>query len=278
MKRVLTIQDISCVGKCSLTVALPILSAMGLETVILPTAVLSTHTAFPGAYVKSLTEIIKPVTEHWKEQKITFDSISCGYLGSVSQMMLIKQIFQELKTAHTKIVLDPVMGDEGRLYRGFDMEFVENMKRFCRESDVLLPNMTEAAYLLGKDYRCLPKDRKGCESLVWELTGLNDGIVVLKGAELEKGKVGVFAADARTGEMIYCERERLPVNFSGTGDIFATVCQGELTKGVGLTEMVELAMDFVLECVRKTWNDETHRWYGVNFEEGLPLLIERMVH
>lgn len=276
MKRVLTIQDISCVGKCSLTAALPVLSAMGLETVILPTAILSAHTEFKGAYVKDLTEIIEPVTKHWKEQGITFDSLSCGYLGSVSQMTLVKKIFEEFKIEGTKVVLDPVMGDYGRLYTGFDMEFVEHMKSFCKEADVLLPNLTEAAYLLGLDYQELPKDRAGYEKLVWELTKLNEGIVVLKGIQLEKGKVGVFAADAQTRELVYCEREHLDASLSGTGDIFAAVCQGAFTKGVGLTEAVELAMDFVLECMKKTLADEAHRWYGVNFEEALPFLYNKL--
>lgn len=275
MKRVLTIQDISCVGKCSLTVALPILSAMGMETVILPTAILSAHTAFKGAYIRDLTEIIEPVTTHWKEQGLTFDSLSCGYLGSVSQMAMVKRIFEEFKEADTKVVIDPVMGDYGRLYTGFDMEFVEQMRKLCKEADVLLPNLTEAAYLLGMDYEVLPTDRAGYEKLVWELAKLNEGIVVLKGIQLNEGSIGVLACDARTNEIIFCEREYVNLRRSGTGDIFAAVCQGAFTKGMSLTEAVELAMDFVSECLKKTLADEKHRWYGVNFEEALPFLYDR---
>lgn len=275
MKRVLAIQDISCVGKCSLTAALPILSAMGMETVILPTAILSAHTAFKGAYIKDLTEIIEPVTKHWKEQGITFDSLSCGYLGSVSQMALVKRLFEEFKEEGTKTLLDPVMGDYGRLYTGFDMEYVNQMRKFCREADVLLPNLTEAAYLLGMDYEALPTDRKGYEKLIWELASLNEGIVVLKGIPLNEGRIGVLACDACTNESTFCEREQLAVKSPGTGDIFAAVCQGAFTKGRSLAEAVELAMDFVLECLKKTLADETHRWYGVNFEEALPFLYDR---
>lgn len=273
MKRVLTIQDISCLGKCSLTASLPVLSAMGMEAVILPTAILSTHTGFKGAYVKDLTEIIEPVTKHWKEQGITFDSVSCGYFGSVSQMALVKQIFAKFKSDGTRVMIDPVMGDHGRLYTGFDMEFVEHMRGFCKEADVLLPNLTEAAYLLGIDYAALPKDRSGYEKLVWEIAKLNEGIAVLKGIRLEKDRIGVLACDAHTGEIIFCERDYLDAKFSGTGDIFAAVCQGAFTKGMGLSGAVELAMDFVLECMKKTLEDQNHRLYGVNFEEALPSLM-----
>ncbi|MBO5278802.1 MAG: pyridoxamine kinase [Lachnospiraceae bacterium] len=275
MKRVLTIQDISCLGKCSLTAALPVLSAMGMEAVILPTAILSAHTEFKGAYVRDLTEIIEPVTKHWKEQGITFDSLSCGYFGSASQMALVKQVFAEFKSDGTRVVIDPVMGDYGRLYTGFDMEFVEQMRSFCREADVLLPNLTEAAYLLGIDYAALPQDRTGYEKLVRELAKLNEGIVVLKGIQLEKDRIGVLACDAHTGEIIFCERDYLDAKLSGTGDIFAAVCQGAFTRGMGLSEAVELAMDFVLECMKKTLEDKNHRWYGVNFEEALPYLYDR---
>ena len=149
------------------------------------------------------------------------------------------------------------------------------MRSFCREADVLLPNLTEAAYLLGIDYAALPQDRTGYEKLVRELAKLNEGIVVLKGIQLEKDRIGVLACDAHTGEIIFCERDYLDAKLSGTGDIFAAVCQGAFTRGMGLSEAVELAMDFVLECMKKTLEDKNHRWYGVNFEEALPYLYDR---
>lgn len=276
MKRVLTIQDISCLGKCSLTTALPVLSAMGMEAVILPTAVLSAHTGFKGAYVKDLTEIIRPVTSHWKSQGISFDSISCGYLGSAGQMTLMKKIFEEFKETETVIVVDPVMGDHGRLYTGFDMDYAARMREFCRTADILLPNLTEAACLLGMEYNALPKDREGYENLMIELAKLNGGTVICKGIRLEEGKIAVIAYDSHTKEMVFCERNYLDAQFPGTGDIFAAVCQGALTKGMRLEETVGLAMDFVLECMKKTLADENHRWYGVNFEEALPFLLHRI--
>lgn len=276
MKRVLTIQDISCLGKCSLTAALPVLSAMGLEAVILPTAILSAHTEFKGAYVRDLTEIIEPVTKHWREQGITFDSISCGYLGSAGQMALVKRVFEEFKEKDTKIVLDPVMGDHGRLYTGFDRNYVEQMRTFCRTADIMLPNLTEAACLLGIEYDSLPEDRAGYEELILKLAELNKGIVICKGLRLCEGKVAVIAYDDSAKEIVFCERERLDAQLSGTGDIFAAVCQGAFARGMKLKESVELAMDFVLECMKRTMADPGHRWYGVNFEEALPFLYERI--
>lgn len=275
MKRVLTIQDISCLGKCSLTAVLPVLSAMELEPVILPTTILSAHTEFKSPYIKDLTEIMEPVAAHWKAEGITFDSLSCGYLGSIGQMEVVKKIFEDFKRPGVLTVIDPAMGDYGRLYEGFDMDYVEEMRRFCSVADVLLPNLTEAAYLLGMKYEELPKDREGFEALIKQLSKLNHGIVVLKGIRLTKGKEAVLAYDSQTEETVFYEREHLDAKLSGTGDIFTAVCQGAFTKGMKLAEAVELAMDFVLECMRKTVADNNHRWYGVNLEEALPLLYQK---
>lgn len=277
MKRVLTIQDISCIGKCSLTAALPVLSAMGLETAVLPTALLSTHTEFKGVYKKDLTEILEPIADHWKEQKLTFASVSCGYLGSVRQIELVKKIFRESKKEGAVTIVDPVMGDYGKLYSysGFDADYISQMRSLCREAQVLLPNLTEAAYLLGLAYSSLPTDRKGYEALGIRLSEYSGGSVVLKGIPLTKGKIAVLICDAHTKESVFCEREYLDARFSGTGDIFAAVCQGALAQGSSLREAAELAMDFILECIRKTLADADHRWYGVNLEEALPFLIRK---
>lgn len=276
MKRILTIQDISCIGKCSLTAALPVLSVMGLETVVLPTMLLSAHTAFQGVFKRDLTEIIVPVTKHWREQGIRFDSVSCGYLGSLEQIELVADLCREWKGEQAVIFLDPVMGDCGRLYSGFGMEYVGEMKKLCGEADVILPNLTEAAFLLDMDYNGLPTKWEEWKGLLVKLSGLNHGTVVLKGVGLREGRIMVLAYCAQTEEMVCCERELLPVKPSGTGDIFAAVCQGAITKGFCLQEAIELAMDFVLECIRKTMEDREGRWYGVNYEEAFPFLIEKM--
>lgn len=268
-KRVLTIQDISCLGKCSLTAAIPVLSVMGLETVALPTAVFSTHTAFPGAVARDLTDMLLPFAEHWREQEITFDSMSCGYLGSVVQMELIRRIFEEFKKPGTLTLVDPVMGDNGRLYSGFDEEYVRRMRQFISSADVLLPNLTEAACLLEMEYAALPADRAGYEQIARELSERSGASVLLKGISLKEGRIAVLVCEAKTKQISFCERNRLDAALSGTGDIFTAVCQGGLTLGYSLVETAELAMDFVLECMERTLADSGHRWYGVNLEEAL---------
>lgn len=276
MKRILTVQDISCIGKCSLTVALPVLSVMGLEAVVLPTMLLSAHTAFPGVFKRDLTEIILPVTKHWMEQGIQFDSVSCGYLGSLGQVDLLAGLCREWKKEKAVIFVDPVMGDGGKLYSGFGMEYVGAMKKLCMEADVILPNLTEAAFLLDMDYSALPTKWEDWESLLVQLSKLNNGTVVLKGVGLREGRTMVLAYCAKTEKIVCCERELLPIKPSGTGDIFAAVCQGAITKGICLEEAIGLAMDFVLECICKTMEDKEGRWYGVNYEEAFPFLIEKM--
>ena len=153
MKRIVTIQDISCLGKCSLTVALPIISAMGVETAIIPTAVLSTHTMFQGFTFKDLTDQIEPITAHWKNEKVGYDAIYTGYLGSFEQIDIVDRLFDDFKTEDNLIVVDPVLGDNGKLYPAFDMEFAGQMKKLCAKADIIIPNLTEASFMTGKEYR-----------------------------------------------------------------------------------------------------------------------------
>ena len=152
MKRVLTIQDISCVGKCSLTVALPIISAFGIETAILPTAVLSTHTMFKNFTFKDLTDELEKISDHWKKEQIGFDAIYTGYLGSFEQIDLVCEIVNILRDENTLVIVDPVMADNGKLYPGFTEEFAKEMAKLCSKADIILPNMTEASFMLGIPY------------------------------------------------------------------------------------------------------------------------------
>lgn len=172
MKRIMTIQDISCVGKCSLTVALPIISAMGVEAGILPTAVLSTHTAFSNFTFCDLTSEIAPIAQHWKNEKIGFDAIYTGYLGSFEQLKLVSDFFDAFKTDENMIVIDPVMGDYGKLYPGFTEEFAAEMAKLCGKADLILPNMTEVSYMLGIDYVDSGYDENYVKDLLKKLCGL----------------------------------------------------------------------------------------------------------
>ena len=275
MKRILTIQDISCVGKCSLTVALPIISAMGVEAAVMPTAVLSTHTQFKGFTFRDLTEDMNPITDHWKEQKIGFDAIYTGYLGSFDQLNICEKIFTDFKTGENIIFVDPVMGDNGKLYTGFTPEFARAMGKLCGIADVIVPNMTEASYMLGIPYR-ETYDRAYVEDVLKKLAELGAKTTVITGTELEEGKTGFIGYDSKNGTFFDYFHEKLPVSFHGTGDIYASCAVGALMRGLSMRDSLALAADYTYDCIRETMNDKDARWYGVNFESAIPALLKKL--
>lgn len=274
MKRILTIQDISCVGKCSLTVALPIISAMGVETAILPTAVLSTHTMFSNFTYKDLTDQIKPITAHWKKEGISFDAIYTGYLGSFEQIALMKELFQEFKTEKNLIFVDPAMADNGKLYSGFNETFAREMAGLCSQADLIVPNLTEASLMTGTEYKEIYREEE-IKELLKRLSDLGARISILTGVSLSEGMTGVMGYDRETGEYDFYEHGKHPVSYHGTGDIFSSTCVGALTGGRGWKEAIRIAADYTSECIRLTCDDEKSRPYGVNFEEALPFLLEK---
>ncbi len=276
MKRILTIQDISCVGKCSLTVALPIISAMGVEAAVIPTAVLSTHTAFKGFTFRDLTGDIEPIIRHWQAEGISFDALYTGYLGSLAQIQLVGQAFDAFKTPENQIVIDPVMGDHGKLYAGFTPEFAREMAKLCARADVIVPNMTEACAMLDRPYIESGYDEAEIRALLAQLTALGARCAVLTGVSFTPGQVGVMAYDARENRFESYFREQVPVSFHGTGDIFASTTVGALARGLTLTEALRVAVDFTVDSIALTAADPDHRWYGVNFEQALPALVRRM--
>ena len=271
-KRVLTIQDISCVGQCSLTVALPILSGCGVETCVLPSAVLSTHTAFPGATFRDLTEDMPKIAAHWQSAGIRFDAISSGYLGSVEQMSHVERIFDTLGAEGCVKIVDPAMADHGKLYRGFDGAFVEAMKAFCQKADYLMPNVTEACLLTDTPCREDP-DKAFFEELLYKLLTLGAKCVILTGAAEQPGMTGVAVADGKTIQ--FYSHEKQPESRHGTGDMFAAVFTGALMRGKSPMEAAKLAGDFVGECIRLTLKNPGH-WYGTTFELALPKLIREL--
>ena len=196
MKRILTVQDISCIGRCSLTVALPILSAMGLETAILPTAVLSTHTQFQNFTFRDLTEDLNGIFEHWKKENFTFSTVYTGYLGSKEQIEIVLSLFEEYKKSGALLIADPAMGDGGKLYTGFDMEFVRQMARVCANADVVLPNMTEASMMLGMEYRADGYDEAYIKDILKRLCDLGAKTSVLTGVSFSDKELGVMAYDS----------------------------------------------------------------------------------
>jgi len=275
MKRIVTVQDISCVGKCSLTVALPIISAMGIEAAIIPTAVLSTHTMFSTFTCKDLTDQIAPIAAHWKQEQLTFDAVYTGYLGSFEQIDLMKQFFAQFGTEDNLLFVDPAMADNGKLYPAFDEAFARHMATLCACADVIVPNITEACFMTGTEYR-ESYDEAYAKELLQKLAALGARLCILTGVGFEEGKTGVMGYDAQTGEYYHYTHEKLPVSFHGTGDIFSSTCLGAMAGGRDWKEAVQIAADYTSECIRLTLQDPAKPWYGVNFEQAIPYLLKRM--
>ena len=263
MKNVLTVQDLSCLGKCSLTVALPVLSAMGCAATALPTAVLSTHTAFPKPHVRSLTEDISNVCDHWKTVGVSFDAVSIGYLSDPQQA---KQVEYLLDSFPAFTVVDPVMGDHGKLYRGIGEDHVAAVKQLCKRADVILPNITEACLLTGISYR-ESGDEAYYQSLLEGLKPLASH-AVLTGVSLADGKTGIM-----TDSGYVYQRAALPGRFHGTGDIFAAVFTGAAALGKTVEESAKLAALFVEQVILST---PAPTPFGVSFEKALSWLWQQL--
>ena len=273
MKRVLTIQDISCLGKCSLTIALPVISAMGVETVILPTAVLSTHTMFKNFTVKDLSDQIEPIVNHWKSEKVEFDAIYTGYLGTIEEIELMKDIFRDFKKDGSLVFVDPVMADNGKLYAAFNDEYVKKNAELCASADIIVPNITEAAFMTGTEYR-EEYDVEYVKLLLKRLNELGAKISVLTGVSLEKGKTGVYGYDREKNEFFSYQNNRVDASYHGTGDLFSSAAVGALVRGKSLPEAFKIAADYTALTIEETLKNPKKPWYGVDFEATLPKLIE----
>lgn len=275
MKRIVTIQDISCVGKCSLTVALPIISAMGIEIAAIPTAVLSTHTAFKNFTYRDLTGDLPKIAKHWKQEKFDFDGIYTGYLGSIEQIDMLKEFFKQFKTPDNFIFIDPVMADNGKLYAGFDANFVKEMKKLCKMADIIVPNLTEASYMLEKEYKEIYSEQEIKDILI-ELSNLGPKYVVLTGVSFKDNKLGVMSYNKETNEFFTYFKEKIPAKYHGTGDIFASTLVGAITNNNTLEEGLKIAVDYVWETINDTYKTNKKDAYGVNFEAKIPYLIDRI--
>ena len=268
-KRILTIQDISCVGQCSLTVALPIISACGVEAAVLPSAVLSTHTGgFKGFTFRDLTEDLPKISAHWKKEGITFDAFYTGYLGSTKQIEYVRDILNAHGNPGAKKIVDPAMADNGQLYYGFDAAFVESMKDLVAEADIVLPNITEASFLTGIEYKEV-YDEVYVRSLLDALVKLGAKAVVLTGVSYKPETTGVVVYD---GNYRYYEHKRIPKGCHGTGDVYASAFVGAITRGIEAFEAAKIAADYTVQCIENTIGDANH-WYGVKLETALPGLV-----
>lgn len=269
-KKLLTIQDISCVGQCSLTVALPVISACGVETCVLPSAVLSTHTAgFKGYTFRDLTDDMPAIKNHWKAEGIRFDGVYTGYLGSAKQIDYVAEIMAECLAEGGVTVVDPAMADNGALYPGFDADFVEAMKTLCAKADYLVPNITEACYLTDTPYRT-DYDKAYIDTLLEKLAALGCRRVVLTGVAYSPDKTGVIVYEAGRAERY--EHEKQPNSCHGTGDIYASAFTGALMQGKTPLQAATIAADFTVDCIRESAKHDNH-WYGATFEPALGKLI-----
>lgn len=271
--RILTVQDISCFGQCSITVALPIISACGVETCILPSAVLSTHTTgFHGFTCRDLTCDMPSIIEHWKKENIYFDCLYTGYLGSAEQIEYVKRIAQERLNEGGQVIVDPAMADNGVLYPAFDMSFVKEMRKLCQIADVVLPNITEACLLTDTPYKT-EYDEEYIDLLILRLHDMGAKNVVLTGVGYQKDKTGVAVLE--NGEKYYYSHERLPHGCHGTGDVYSSAFVGAICHGKDCKQASRISADFTLECIKNTQSDPSH-WYGVKFEECLRSLINML--
>lgn len=293
MKRVLTVQDISCVGKCSLTAAIPVISAMGIEVCPLPTAILSNHTAFSSFSFLDLTDKIPEILNEWKKQGFHFDAIYTGYLGSIKQIDLVHKILDEFAQNDTLVVIDPCMADNGKLYTGFSQDFVQQMAKLCGRANVILPNMTEACFLVNQDYDIFTHTNESITKLMEKLLSLGANHVVLKGVDFSSDKIGVAYYSQKNNndsrnligksiiensidDMKIYFHHRYDENFHGTGDLFASVVTGALVLKKELKEAVEIACDFIQESIECTLSNPNYNWYGVEFESVLKNLPQRL--
>lgn len=267
-KRILSVHDISCLGKCSNTAALPILSAAGHECVILPTALLSTHTGgFVGNTFLDLTDEMKKILRHWETLQIRFDAVYTGYFGSAAQLSIVQDYLRGKRLLR---FIDPVLGDCGELYNIYDDAFVASMREYCRGADVLTPNMTEAALLAGVPYAGDAYREAEITALLEALFALDVRQVVLTGVRFGAEEIGIVAADRESGRTAVFKTPYADIFFPGTGDTLASALCAELVAGAPFFRAAETALDFTYRSIRATIPTDIR--YGLCFEEELSTL------
>ncbi len=276
-KRALAIHDISGFGKCSLTVALPIISACGVETAVMPTAVLSTHTGgFTGYTWRDLTADMRPMADHWKSLGLSFDALYSGYLGSFEQIEIMKSIVKDFKTENNFYLCDPAMADNGKMYTLFNMDFAKKMAELCAMADIIVPNFTEAAFMLGEEYKAGPYTKEYVEHLLTSLANMGPKKIVLTGVYFDENELGCACYDKETQQTDYCLQPILKGVYHGTGDTFASALCGALLNDLPLKKAAEIATLYTCRCIKRTLEFTPDVRYGVAFEGELPWLIEEL--
>ena len=276
LKRIAAVHDLSGLGKCSLTVALPVISATGVECSCIPTALLSTHTGeFTGWTLRDLSDEMLPIARHWNAVGVRFDGVYTGYLANPAQAQMVEQVLDLIAGPESMIVVDPVMADNGSYYSNMGEEMCAAFRHLIRRADVITPNMTEAALLTGTAYMPDGHDDASLRALLYALSELGPRIVTITGVRAQ-GRIGNAALDVRTGEICHCLRPSHPGLFYGTGDIFASSLAALLVRGATLRDALETATALTDDSIARSLRHDTPRRFGVDFEGALPAYIRRV--
>ena len=278
--RVAAIHDLSGAGKCALTIVLPVMSALGCEVSVLPTAILSTHTGgFTNPVVRDLTADMLPMAEHWKREGACFEAVYSGFLGSAEQIGIVREIFRLNRemNPNVKILVDPVMGDHGKLYKTYTKEMADGMAELCEAADIIVPNFTEAYHLLGETYREGPYEKKEIERILRGLAAMGPETVVLTGVYFNEEEIGAACYDKKTDAVDFVLHPRVPGSYHGTGDLFASVLLGALMQGLSTHDACGCAVSAVGDAIAYTVKSgrKDTRW-GVKFEKILPNLMKNV--
>ena len=271
--RIAVIQDLSCVGRCSLGVAMSVLPAMGLEVAALPTALLSTHTAFEGFTFVDLSSEMERIMAHWRALNLRFDAIYIGYLGSIRLIELAERFISLFRADGAPVILDPAFGDNGALYAGFDGTYVTRLRSLCSHADVILPNLTEACFLLDMPWEDSAECAERVRTAAHGLLGNRLRNVLITSCRFDGDQTGLICAGA---DSFAYPHDRLALSCPGSGDLFASVFAGLMTLGRGIRASACIAADFTRDCIEYSMNCGDHRWYGVDFEPMLGALTRRI--
>lgn len=275
-KKAVLINDISCLGRCSMTAAMPIISACGIESVPLPTGLFSAHTEFEGFVRTDLTEKLSEIADHWKNLDVRFDCIYSGYLASIDQAEAVKRFFLDFKKSDTLCIVDPVMGDNGAFYKGIDETFIGEMRFLCSVADIIVPNVTEACMLTETEMPTDGYDIDFIKELLISLRNLGTEKLVVTGIDFNDGQIGCAVYDSLTGKANMFFTPKAEGRFPGTGDVFAAALTAAVLNGKDFTDAVQIAMGFTCNCVEETVDSESERKYGLCFEPQIKNLIKEL--
>ena len=277
LRRLAAVHDLSGLGKCSLTVALPVVSATGVECACIPTAVLSTHTGeFTGWTLRDLHEDMLPIARHWASTGAEFDGVYSGYLATPDQTEAVREIIRMLRRPQFHVIVDPAMADNGSYYSNLDDRMCRAFRSLIADADVITPNITEAALLADAEYRRDGHDEAYLRMLAERLAALGPSTVVITGVRPGPDQIGNLAYDRETGSMTLCCHEAHDGLFYGSGDIFASALSALLVRGAGVNDALRVASDFTDLCIRRSLLRDTPRRFGLDFEGALPEYIRRV--